>query len=56
MDYVRPNLRLKTAAWYEGIVETHLKPALGSIPLARLTQDSKRFPRGMASSKRCGGS
>ena len=36
-DYVRPNLRPKTAAWYEGIVKTHLKPSLGSVPLARLS-------------------
>ncbi|MGE5572632.1 MAG: N-terminal phage integrase SAM-like domain-containing protein [Bacteroidota bacterium] len=36
-DYVRPNLRPKTAAWYEGVVKVHLEPALGGVLLARLS-------------------
>lgn len=35
-DYARPNVALKTLERYEDIVNRHLVPALGSLPLAKL--------------------
>jgi integrase len=43
-DYVRPKVRPKTFKSYSQLVKNHVSPALGDIPLARLTtHDVQKF-------------
>lgn len=49
-DTVRPSVRMATYVSYEGHVRGHLAPAIGSIPLVRLTPQDVRLlqARGLA--------